>query len=730
MEPLPSVVLVNPPFASVDKPSLGLGSLQAVLKRDGIEARTLYLNLVMAEYCIPRVYEQMAKGPLSSPEHLFGEWLFSPWLWSDEPSRADLEIVGPDRSFVRRAFGATPYRPKGFETSPIGFARVIRGKIPRFLKACLEAYDWSNVRLLGFTSSFQQHVCSLVLGRLIKKTAPGLVMVMGGANVEGEMGRATLEAFPWVDCVVSGEGEEVITPLARAVLSGQEWRDTPGVMVHGSAGPTVPPPPVDMDGLPYPDYDDYFRELDRHPIPKGIELCIPAETSRGCWWGEKCQCTFCGLNGQCLRYRHKSPDRAFREIGHLWSKYGRNMKCIALTDNNAPVHVFSRTPEFAQLGRTGVRLACEIKVNLTKEQVSLLREAGFRQVQPGVESLSTKVLKLMRKGSSALMNVQLLKWLLEYDIDPHWNLIWGFPGEEASEYKKILDLIPRLMHLPPPSSQGRVRLDRFSPLFKTPDSFGICNIRPKDSYRYVYKGLSPDTIGHMSYFFDFDYAGTAPDGCYDEVRNAIFRWKSRHGHAGLFYFPAGTLGILVDTRFQTSIYTLGSSWLELLDALDAVTSLDDLSEKLAASPAVVEAGLEVLERKGWALRRGRNAVGLALRLGEYQPSPGVIQRLSELLDEGGTILRPVGHIEEEPFGPRECRGRPGAPAADGLTVPRRRQGDTREGRSRFPASLFRADVARVIRVERDQFARALADAALAAQAQARESALMGELPDF
>ena len=48
--------------------------------------------------------------------------------------------------------------------------------------------------------------------------------------------------------------------------------------------------------------------------------------------------------------------------------------------------------------------------------------------------LSTHVLKLMRKGTSMLQNLRLLKWCRYYGIEVAWNLIWGFPGETEEDY--------------------------------------------------------------------------------------------------------------------------------------------------------------------------------------------------------------------------------------------------------------------------------------------------------
>ena len=80
-------------------------------------------------------------------------------------------------------------------------------------------------------------------------------------------------------------------------------------------------------------------------------------------------------------------------------------------------------------------------------------------MQPGIESLIDDVLKLMRKGVSALHNVQLLKWCKEIGVKPHWNVLWGFPGEPAAEYERLARVVPWLRHLPPPRGFGPIRLN-------------------------------------------------------------------------------------------------------------------------------------------------------------------------------------------------------------------------------------------------------------------------------
>jgi radical SAM superfamily enzyme YgiQ (UPF0313 family) len=40
----------------------------------------------------------------------------------------------------------------------------------------------------------------------------------------------------------------------------------------------------------------------------------------------------------------------------------------------------------------------EVKANLTRDQIRMLSEAGVNSIQPGIESFSTDLLRLMRKG--------------------------------------------------------------------------------------------------------------------------------------------------------------------------------------------------------------------------------------------------------------------------------------------------------------------------------------------
>ena len=79
----------------------------------------------------------------------------------------------------------------------------------------------------------------------------------------------------------------------------------------------------------------------------------------------------------------------------------------------------------------------ETKANLNKDQIRALQSAGVTAIQPGIESLSTPILKSMRKGVTGLQNIRLLKWCAEIGVTLSWNVLYGFPGEAPEEYERM-----------------------------------------------------------------------------------------------------------------------------------------------------------------------------------------------------------------------------------------------------------------------------------------------------
>ena len=526
------VLLVNAPWSELSSPSIQLSILKSIVCQLGFECSVLYANLLFAKYVEPRLY-----GKFQEELGFLGEWLFSETVCespvNSEVSKPDLLSYYIARDLARRRayanssptklandFGQANTEKNILEERlGIDFRNVIKRledeTVPEYLSYMREYFGrFEKTRIVGFTTTFNQNIPSLALAKLLKDRCEDKTVVLGGANCEGVMGPALMRAFPYIDYVVSGEAEETFPSLLKILFSRKNERisELRGISYRNGTEVRTNPtaePVKNLDAYPTMDCGDYYQQLEELEKECGLAIergPIFFECSRGCWWGQHSHCTFCGSNGLSMSFRSKSPDTIIKQLVAL-SKRHKILSFNATDSILNPQYFVNLLPKLKETG-FDFKLFFEVKVNMTKRHVKILAESGVNIVQPGIESLSTHVLKLMRKGTTMLKNIQALKWFEEYSILPEWNLIGGFPGEKEEDYVLIEGLIPLLYHLPPPARPTftRFEMNRFSPNFDFAEDFGFRNIRPKQHYNYIYN-LNADLIRDIAYYFDYDLPG-------------------------------------------------------------------------------------------------------------------------------------------------------------------------------------------------------------------------------
>ncbi|MFY9822012.1 MAG: RiPP maturation radical SAM C-methyltransferase [Thermoanaerobaculia bacterium] len=567
----PLVRFVVAPCLPAHQPALGVSSLLAVLREQGIPGDVQYLNLDYGERIGWDLYQFVTVNLPSSL--LAGEMLFTRALWGESaPEFSYFE----DR--VTRWLKRQPNRHHAVLEAQLSEWGTNSQKMRAAIeKAPQLISEWADVvlagapRVLGFTSTFQQSAAALALAREVRRRVPAeeVAIIFGGANCEDEMGRAMADNFDFIDCVVSGEAEEIIVDLVRKLMA-EGGEERPPRFIQG-------PMVTNMDVLPIPEFEDYFAAAQR-PEYCGITVRLAAESSRGCWWGLKSHCTFCGLNGGTMSFRGKSAARFSSELETLSQKYGLNR--FALTDNILDMS-YLRTlfPDLTAHG-SKYRLFYETKSNLRKDHVELLAAAGVYLLQPGIESFSTSILKLMGKGTTRLQNIQLLKWCAELGVAVMWNLLIGFPGEDPEEYRQMAGLLPSLYHFAPPSGYSKVRLDRFGPYWKWPERHGIINVRHTWTYDLLFAGLPEQERERLAYFFDYEYAdGRQPSTYVLECADCVDEWRKKDGESIRLELKVSASGAsVIDTRScrRDEVYKLTSQGLALVRALDGIRSRDCL----------------------------------------------------------------------------------------------------------------------------------------------------------
>ncbi len=572
------VILVNMPFGGAFNPALGLSILSHQLRKRGINNETLYYSLSFADI-IGAPYYRLISEFYPDRSFLLGEWIFSQALFgpSEPPEYFRSLESDPDKKYVNNYLNYPDISPKSLIQEAIRAGEIS----DEFIENCCEDILLREPKIVALASMFQQNTASLALAKKLKSKNPNLVTIMGGANCEGPMGAALCEMFPFLDYVVSGAGEISFIDLCVALLGNKSSLGIPGVRsLRSKAMPFVSARELPLDDMADPGFDEFFAQLNSFPeLNKFIQSpSILLETSRGCWWGQKHHCTFCGLNGDDMRFRYKSAAVAFQEIKSLELKYPGSK--IATVDNIIPMEYFKSLLPALEQSPIKNPIFYETKANLKKDQLRQLARAGVFETQPGIESFSNRVLSIMDKGTTWVVNVQYLKWAKQVGVTPYWNVLYGFPGEKSNDYDFTLKAIPLLAHIAPPVGIGRIRLDRFSPNYERANEFGFSNVRPIDAYSYVYRGADPELIGRMAYFFAADYLDEMEFELYEsKLHAACADWREKNKHAVLgFIKKSDEGGILVDTRGATkTCINLSEYESVILRELDEASTLEKMA---------------------------------------------------------------------------------------------------------------------------------------------------------
>jgi ribosomal peptide maturation radical SAM protein 1 len=587
------IALVMPPFASANLPSLGLTQLKARLASQlgaRVAVSVHYLNHDFAALCGAERYEACSFS--TAVYHTgFGDWFFR-------------QVAFPELDDNRDAYLQRHFRHASRDRDlVVGLIDDARAGLDAWLDQVIARHQLDQAELVGFTSMFAQTVAGIAVARKLKEKNPKVVVTFGGPACELPMGRELAAHVPCIDYVFSGSALVSFPAAVSALLDGEPERIAriPGVVARAGRGvarlPTVDgcaaelPEELSLEEPLELDYHDFLASYRTH-ISKHDAPVLMFETSRGCWWGAIRHCTFCGLNGSTMAHREMSADRALAQFAALFERHP-DTTCYGAVDNILPLSYLDqvlprlRPPE-------GVAIFYEVKSNLDEDQVRVMAESGVRVVQPGIESLSTTVLKLMQKGVSAFQNLRFLKYCLQHDVYPEWYVMIGFPGEPEEVYPKYLRDLPLLSHLPPPYSVNPVRFDRFSPYHLKAKEYGL-ELEPFDFYGFIYP-FDRATLHNLAYhFMTHDPRLYVPMARWrPKLQQAVDHWRDRYlgsdGQARAELYRDGH--DVVDTRSGRLVrHQLSEAEAAVLARLDAPRTAESIDAPAAIIDSLRAKGL-------------------------------------------------------------------------------------------------------------------------------------------
>ncbi len=614
------ILLINPPWATLQAPSIGLEQIAAVMREpqwSRYSVEVAYLNHDFGAWIGEELYSYVSMS-MDSHNSGFGEWFFRGAAF---PELADNWVQYKRRY---RAHFPADRRP-AIEL----LIERYRPLLNDWLDAWIGKHVLGDHALIGLSSMFQQNASAIALARLFKSRPNCPPIALGGANCEGVMGAAILHACPHFDYVFQGHALRSFPALMGVIASGELRAVTSlrGVLTRENCLDPARQSGTEKSTAVYeqaherpvnevvvPEYDVFMTSYAAR-FPNTVrkpELFF--ETSRGCWWGQVAHCTFCGLNGGAMEYRAMSPELAKEHLEEMFSRYGDRVDQYASVDNILPTEYIEKL--FPALDvPPNAEMFYEVKADLAPKALKALARAHVTRLQPGIESLSTRTLKLMHKGTTAAGNVSFLDACEQLAITPYWNLLVGFPGEGADSYREYEASFGNLHHLPPPSGVFPIRFDRFSPYFVKAADFKL-DLEPLDFYRYVYP-YPAATLAQLAYYFQdrnytADYVQTMTEWI-STLTKLVEAWKTRyHGLDGLpkarlaAQRDASGLWTVIDSRSgATDEWNPDAAMSALIDRLQKPSPAVDLSPEQTALLDELRARRLVFEERGRCMSLAR-----------------------------------------------------------------------------------------------------------------------------
>ena len=278
---------------------------------------------------------------------------------------------------------------------------------------------------------------------IARDTVPGALRVLGGVHATF-MFKQVLSEAPWVDVIVRGEGEEILTNLVRAVDNG-DWpenkRKIKGLafidgdeIVATQAASTV----KDLDGI---DPDWTLLEWEKYIyVPLGVRVAIP-NMARGCPF----TCSFCSQWKFWRDYRVRDPIKVVDEIERLVTDH--DVGFFILADEEPTINRKKFVAFCEELIARGLpdKIKWGINTRVTdimrdKELLPLYRKAGLVHVSLGTEAAAQMKLDQFNKETTVAENKEAIRLLREADIFVEAQFIVGLDNETAETLEETYQM--------------------------------------------------------------------------------------------------------------------------------------------------------------------------------------------------------------------------------------------------------------------------------------------------
>jgi len=354
--------------------------------------------------------------------------------------------------------------------------------------------------LIGISiTATSQIIPGLTLCRLIKESNADLHLTIGGSIFTRLVDnlRRCASLFDLTDDFIVFEGETALLELITQLEGKRDFSKVPNLIYRQDDKITVNQPfySENIDALPAPNYDGF--PLGRYLAPATV---LPVQFSRGCYYKD---CAFCALTLDHQNFRQKDPGKTVDDLQMLTEKY--RTPYFFFTDECFALSPTKRMCQQILDRKLSIQWTAEMRFekNLSRDLLTLMRDAGCLKIVFGLESFNQRVMDFMKKGIKQESVRRISEDCVDLGIGVHCYIIVGFPTEKEEEALETMNFIVDNTRLN--SSYGfscqpcLFDLEKEAPIMSDPGSYGIRRImRPASEdlslgfFYEVQEGMTPE----------------------------------------------------------------------------------------------------------------------------------------------------------------------------------------------------------------------------------------------
>lgn len=266
------------------------------------------------------------------------------------------------------------------------------------------------------------------------KESTNTVIILGGPEVSYRA-KSVLQSYPFIDYILSGEGEKTYPLLLDNICGYNDVTSIPG-LTYRTGAKIISNPEIEYISTPPSPYTkEFFENL-------GNRISY-IETSRGCPY----RCAFC-LSGRCSPLRFFDLDTVKENIIKLSNSGTKTIKFVDRTFN-ADSKRANEILNFIIENRgnkipSHICFHFEIAGDILKEETLQILEnapAGLFQLEIGMQSFNEKTLEYINRKTNSQKLKENIKRLVSFgNMHIHIDLIAGLPYENLESFKDSFNI--------------------------------------------------------------------------------------------------------------------------------------------------------------------------------------------------------------------------------------------------------------------------------------------------